>query len=104
MKYLKLVNCPVRGLFPEKSGKIDWAGCGFDITKVSRFSCQGEDSAGNYISLFPISDENKLVASGVIDKTNGNDNPGDTAEIVDDISAVRTELETVRAAKKAAIT
>jgi len=82
MKYLKLINCPVRGLFPEKGGKIDWTGVGFDPAIVRRLAVQGTNGKGDHISLFPISDEAKLTASGIVGKVNNNEFPQDSAAVI----------------------
>ena len=89
MSYLKLVNHPIKWLFPVKNKVVDWERVGFDPAVVSRLAKQGNVD-GDFITLLPISDENKLLdavdagGKNIIDAVNTNSNPGDTAEIITD--------------------
>ena len=112
MAYLKVVNCPIRGLFPEKAKRaIDWVKAGFNVTQVSRFSSQGKIAVDNddFVSVLPIDDEAKLSScmsfenpeATIIDEVNGNANAADTAEIITDeaAQAVKDAIQAVRDAQ-----
>lgn len=105
MKYFKLVNCHVRGLFPVKkgdinSGPIDWVKAGFNPSEITREQVNGFDSVemDNYVTLYPIADEAKLTASGIVVKVNENDNEEDSASIISEIEAdeIKAVLLSVR--------
>lgn len=101
MSYLKLVNCPIRGSFPEKTDKtIDWEAAGFNRVNVTRCFSQGFDSDTkiNYISVFPINNQKKLESCGLMDIVNSNSNPNDSAEIITDEEAVliKSKIEEFR--------
>ena len=98
MKYLKLVNCPIRGLFPTNGDKINWIRAGFEPTTVARFSTQGCDSKGDHVSVMPIKDETKLKECGIIETVNNNDNPRDTARIITEATAkkIADEIKSLR--------
>lgn len=100
MNYLKLVNCPVRGLFPEKKDRaIDWEAAGFNPTEILRGQVYGLIAGGEHVTLYPIDDEARLLASGIIDRVNSNSNPADTAGIVDEteFAALKIQIEAARA-------
>ena len=104
MKYLKLVNCPIRGLFPEKAKRaIDWEATGLNHPNITRDWVQGYDTVENteYVSLFGIADEAKLAATGIVDAVNNNPNPDDTAGIIDEAAYLISKglIESVRDAQ-----
>lgn len=98
MNYLKLVNCHVRGLFPEKTKKaINWDAAGFNPVDISRDQVNGFDAITmeNHVTLYPIANEDKFLACdaygnpgvNILDTVNNNAYPGDTAEIITDVEA-----------------
>ena len=111
MSYLKLVNHPVRGLFPEKAKRaIDWNKAGFDPTAISRDQMNGFDTEAkdNHVTLYPIVDEAKLLTckafgsdKTIIDEVNSNANINDTAEIITDAAAalIKVAIKAVRDAQ-----
>ena len=105
MKYLKLVNCHVRGLFPEKGGElIDWEAAGFNPIDIARDQVNGFDSESgeSHVTLYPISNESKLNSSGIINAVNTNKNPNDTAKIIDENEyfKLKEDIETVKQSMK----
>jgi len=100
MKYIRTVNAPIRGSFPETGGKINWRESGLDPVSVSRYGVQG-DNKGEYISMFPIEDEVK--AQVVVDGINNNADPLDNASIITEeaFKAERIVIESEKAEAKA---
>lgn len=101
MKFLKIVNCPIRGIFPtSKNERIDWKSAGFDINEIRKYAIQGYDAVknGNYVTLLPIHNEVKLSFSEIVDLINNNGILNDSAEIVDESEymASKTQLLSVR--------
>jgi hypothetical protein len=102
MDYLKLVNCPIRGLFPvKKPGQsIDWEAAGLNHPNITRDWVQGFDNVNkvNYVSLFSIHDADKLSSQNIVDRVNNNSNPSDTAEIIDQATyeTLKATIEAVR--------
>lgn len=102
MKYLKIINCHFRGALPEKPGSkaIDWASFGANTNDVRRYLLQGKDQKGDYVQCIPIADAAKLNEQyvNIIDKINNNNEPRDSAEIIDQVKydILKAEIEAIK--------
>lgn len=108
MSYLRLVNCHIRGLFPEKTNRdIDWEKAGFDVVNVSRLSAQGRISELNddYVSVLPLNDEVKFNVCKcfkgnrvILDEVNENIHVRDVASVITDAAAevIKADIQAYR--------
>ena len=69
MKYLKLVNTPLRLLENSKYGsvspsenKIPWSACGFNVSVLAKKSVQHRDDNDDFIQYVHISDDEKFAS------------------------------------------
>lgn len=89
MEYLLIKNIPIAALIDRKSGGgMKWVNFGFNANQITRLCAQGDDGSGNFLSLIPINDLDKLNSKWdyLQNKVDTNGIEDDSIEIVDEDS------------------
>jgi hypothetical protein len=108
MKYLKIINRPLGFAFPEKKGGgVDWTLCDISPEQMRTKLVQGHieaDRSSDYVSLLPLNSSPNDVVLNIIAETNGNDNPDDSADVIEQAQydTEKALIEVARASLKVA--